>query len=105
MSRLHECLAKGMDNVPSTPHWVGVYGTIGDRMADLYLKAYESPRKGTRIKTKRKTAHALGHKFTDTRPWDVRNSGIASAKRQRAKEQAKLKKAVTDMGKGEAKNA
>lgn len=105
MSRLHECLVKGVDNVPSTPHWAGVYATVGERMQDLYLKAVESPRKGTRNKTKRKTAKVQGLDFQDVRPWKVRNSGIISAKSQKQKGLKKAAKLAAETMKGDTKKA
>lgn len=88
MSRLHECL---------------VAGSAGQNMQELYLKATVSPRAGTRTKTKRKTARAMGKDFVDTRPWTVRNSGIISAKSAKVKQQTKMKKYVAEKAKGDTK--
>lgn len=103
MSRLHECLTKGTENVKSNPYWAKLYPTVADRMSELYSKETESPRTGTRAKTKKKTARVLGHDFQDTRPWKVRNSGIIGAKSQKAKGQSKIKKMISDKSKGDAK--
>lgn len=103
MSRLHECITKGVDKVPSTKQWAETFGTVGDRMQDLYLKAIVSPRAGTRTKTKRKTARAMGTDFVDTRTWKVRNSGIISAKSAKVKQQTKMKKFVAEKAKGDTK--
>lgn len=105
MSRLHECKTKGVDHVPSEPHWAGLYATVGERMQELYLKAGSSPRAGTRNKTKRKTAQVLGHDFRDVRPWKVRNSGIISAKSQKVKGLKKASKLAAETVKGDAKKA
>ena len=103
MSRLHECLTKGVNKVPSDPHWAGTYATVGDRMDDLYLKAYISNRTGTRTKTKRKTARAQGHEFYQIGGWKARNSGIASVKSQKAKGQASIKKVIAAKKTGDMK--
>jgi hypothetical protein len=87
MSRLHESLING----------------AGENMEKLYLKATISPRAGTRTKTKRKTARAMGTEFVDTRPWRVRNSGIISAKSAKVKQQTKMKKFISEKAKGDTK--
>jgi hypothetical protein len=87
MSQLHEFKVKGIGS-------------------DLYLKATSSPRAGTRnAKTKRKTAHALGHDFQDTRPWKDRHSDIASTKSQKQKGLKKAAKLAAETMKGDAKKA
>lgn len=102
MSRLHECITKGCDNVKSTPHWIETYPTVGDRMSDLYLQAKTSDRAGTRNKTKRKTAHALGRALVLS-GWKIRNSGIISVKSAKIKQLTKMKKVLAEKAKGDQK--
>jgi hypothetical protein len=79
---------------------------MGDRAADLYLKAVDSPRKGTRTsRTMRKTARACGHDYGDVRPWQVRNSGISGAKSKKVKDLKKVAKAVKETMKGDKKKS
>jgi hypothetical protein len=74
--------------------------------SDLYLKVTISPRAGTRnTRTKRKTAHALGYDFQDTRPWKIRHEGLASAKSQKQKGLKKAAKLAAETMKGDAKKA
>lgn len=106
MSRLHEAKTKGLDAVPSEPNWASIYPTMGDRAADLYLKAVDSPRKGMRTtRTKRKTAQASGRDFGDVRPWRVRNQGIASVKSKKIKDLKKAAKVAKETVKGDKKKA
>lgn len=105
MSRLHDALTKGLDAVPSTPHWAPVFPTMADRLVDLKSRSQISPRAGTRTKTGRKTALALGRRFCDTRSWKTRHSGIVSSKSQKARDFKNMKKGVGDQAKGDAKKA
>lgn len=105
MSRLHDCLAKGLDAVPSMPHWATVFPTVADRLVDLKSRSQISPRAGTRTKTRRKTTLALGQRFCDTRPWRVRHSGIVSSKSQKSREFKKTQKSIREQAKGDSKKA
>jgi hypothetical protein len=78
---------------------------VRDIKSDLYLQATISPRAGTRSKTKRKTAQAMGYDFQDTRPWGERHSDIASAKSQKQKGLKKAAKLAAETVKGDAKKA
>lgn len=103
MSRLHDALTKGLDAVPSMPHWAPVFPTMADRLVDLKSRAIVSPRAGTRTKTKRKTALACGRRFCDPRSWRVRHSGISSVKSQKARDFKKAKKNIREQARGDAK--
>ena len=105
MSRLHDCLTKGLDNVPSMPHWAPVFSTVADRLIDLKSRARVSIRAGTRTKTRKKTALALGKRFCDTRPWKVRHSGVVSSKSQKARDFKKTRKGIREQAKGDTKKA
>lgn len=72
MSRLHEVLVKGLDNVEILPHLQTEHiRTYADKLEAT--TGADSPRKGTRRnRIRMKTAKALGYRIAITKPWHER---------------------------------